>query len=211
MPVSRHLTTRRGFVAALGFGAVSVYGAWAAYDAAPLPFSGHAGHDPAPGGGDHAGHDPAPMTAGEFRTNHAAFVARYRQPDGSVAPGIAPPMAMTMDHGGHHDEHHGDHSGHSGHAGAADGDVYLLARRWGYDPDVLRLRVGVPYRVRMMSDDIPHGASIQMGAGSRIIRLAPEMVSVQTLTFTAPGEYLVYCTLYCGQGHDAMFGRIVVA
>ena len=36
------------------------------------------------------------MTAGEFRAAHDAFVTRFRQPDGSVAPGAAPPMAMAM-------------------------------------------------------------------------------------------------------------------
>ena len=32
-----HLTTRRGFVAALGFGGVSLYGLWVGYGAAPGP------------------------------------------------------------------------------------------------------------------------------------------------------------------------------
>lgn len=31
-----HFTTRRGFIAATGFGVVSLYGLWAAYGAAPL-------------------------------------------------------------------------------------------------------------------------------------------------------------------------------
>ena len=192
MPEQRHFTTRRGFVAALGFGAVSVYGAWAVYGAAPLPFAGSAA-TPA-GAGGHGGHGSGPLTPDAFRAAHEAFVSRFRQPDGSVAPGVMPPDP------------------HAGHGGApAETEVYLLARRWGYDPEVLRLRVGVPYRFRMLSDDIPHGASILMGGGSRIIRLRPDVVTEQVLTFTAPGEYLVYCTVYCGAGHDAMSGRIIVA
>ena len=219
MPEQRHFTTRRGFVAALGFGAVSVYGAWALYGAAPLPFGAAA----APGGG-HAGHGAEPLTPDDFLSNHEAFLARYRQPDGSVAPGVAAPdphaghdmaghdmssHAMPASSGDDHAGHGGDV--HAGHGGAAATDVYLLARRWGYDPDVLRLKVGAPYRFRMLSEDIPHGASIQMGAGARIIRLRPDVVTEQMLTFTAPGTYLVYCTVYCGSGHDAMSGRIIVA
>ena len=35
----RHPTTRRGFIAALGFGGVSLYALWAAYGAAPGPLA----------------------------------------------------------------------------------------------------------------------------------------------------------------------------
>ena len=39
MNSSRHLTTRRGFVATLGFGGVSLYGLWVGYGAAPDPLA----------------------------------------------------------------------------------------------------------------------------------------------------------------------------
>ena len=83
--------------------------------------------------------------------------------------------------------------------------------QFSYSPDLLRLKAGVPYRFRMLADDITYGASIQLGAASRIIRLRPNVVTEQMLTFSQPGEYLVYCTVYCGPAHDAMQGRIVVA
>jgi len=35
----QHLTTRRVFITTLGFGGVALYGAWAAYGAAPFPSS----------------------------------------------------------------------------------------------------------------------------------------------------------------------------
>lgn len=225
MPDPRHITTRRGFIAALGFGAVSLYGAWAAYGAAPLPFGGrkeaadpHAGdaHGGGHGGHEtsaaepqgHAGHGGSAMAPEEFRFEHDAFLGQFRQDDGSVDPHA---MDGMHDHGGHSY----DADAHAGHgapgAKAAPIDIYLLARKWGYDPEVLRLKAGVAYRFRMMADDITHGASIQLGAASRIIRLRPNVVTEQTITFTKPGEYLVYCTVYCGQAHDAMQGRIVVA
>ena len=81
---------------------------------------------------------------------------------------------------------------------------------WGYNPDVLRLRTGVRYRLRMMADDITHGASLQFGAASRIIRLRPDVVGEQIVTFTKPGTVLIYCTVYCGPGHDRMQGKIIV-
>jgi len=41
MSQERHFTTRRGFVAAMGFGGLGLYVTWAAYGASPLPFSLH--------------------------------------------------------------------------------------------------------------------------------------------------------------------------
>jgi heme/copper-type cytochrome/quinol oxidase subunit 2 len=104
----------------------------------------------------------------------------------------------------------------AGHAEAATPtvapvDVYLAAYQWGFDPDVLRLDAGRPYRFRMMALDASHGASIHLGPGSRINRLRPGQLAEQVMTFTEPGEYLVYCTIYCGIGHDRMFGKIVVS
>ncbi|AWJ86247.1 hypothetical protein TSH58p_22240 (plasmid) [Azospirillum sp. TSH58] len=216
----RHFTTRRGFIAGLGFGAVSLYGAWAAYGAAPLPFGGHkeaAAPEPDAHGGGHGGHGAAEapaeggghgghgalagMAPEEFRFEHDYFVQRYTQKDGSVNP------HASEDTHSHAAEGH-DH-GHD--AGGEPVDVYLMAQKFSYSPDMLRLKAGQAYRFRMMADDITHGASIQLGAASRIIRLRPNTVTAQVITFTKPGEYLVYCTVYCGQAHDAMQGRIVVA
>ncbi|MFC5359428.1 hypothetical protein [Azospirillum himalayense] len=212
----RHFTTRRGFIAGLGFGAVSLYGAWAAYGAAPLPFGGHkdtaapepdahrghgAAEAPAEAGG-HGGHGAsAGMAPEEFRFEHDYFVQRYTQEGGSVNPHVS---EATHSHATEGHDH-----GHD--AGGEPVDVYLMAQKFSYSPDTLRLKAGQAYRFRMMADDITHGASIQLGAASRIIRLRPNTVTEQVITFTRPGEYLVYCTVYCGQAHDAMQGRIVVA
>lgn len=252
----QHLTTRRGFIATLGFGGVGLYGAWAAYGAAPLPFASSS--EPAPaaaahGGGHGGGGGMAPE---EFMRRHDDFLARFKAADGSVVPrtgepepaatpatpqmpagdhaghGASPASAMphaagtAMDHGAPAaPDVHGGHaapahaaSGHGGeeaaHADAEAGeatDVYLLAYRFGFAPDDLRLEAGRPYRFRMMASDVTHGASLKVGVGSRIIRLRPNVVSEQTITFKRPGPVLVYCTVYCGPAHDAMKGRILVA
>lgn len=133
------------------------------------------------------------------------------------APSAADKTAKAqtpMDHGGAQGGH-GEAPPAAGateaHAEAAPTDVYLMAYQWGYQPAVLRLQANVPYRFRMMALDTTHGASFQLGAGSRIIRLRPGAVAEQTFTFTKPGEYLLYCTVYCGMGHDRMQGKIIVA
>jgi heme/copper-type cytochrome/quinol oxidase subunit 2 len=185
MTGNSHFTTRRGFVAAAGFGLVSLYLVWAGYGAAPLGFGGHAEEAEA-GHGHGGGHDDAAHVPSreEFRKLAEAFAEQHKQADGSVAP----PSVKE-----------------------APTDVYVMAMQWGYLPAVLRLEPGVRYRFRMMAMDIAHGASIQLGTGARIIRLRPGVMVEQEMTFAKAGEHLVYCTVYCGLPHDRMQGRIVVA
>ena len=233
MSSRQSLTTRRSFIAALGFGGVSLYALWAGYGAAPGPLALLGltdDHHEGAGAGGHGGHAEAAGSsrADEFRRLAAEFVERYRMPDGSVYPRrlASEPMPST-DHSAHAkpaaaatDQHaHGRDSGQKPSvatpaAGAqAEGgavDVYLLAEKWSYEPSALRLDAGVPYRFRMMASDVSHGASIQFGRGSRMIRLRPNTVTEIEATFDKPGRYLVYCTVYCGQAHDVMQARIEV-
>ena len=214
----RHLTTRRGAIAAMGFGGVTLYGLWAAYGVAPGPLAlfGHAAehspgadHGAAPGIG-HAGHGAAPdgPTADDFRRLVGTFIGRYGQPDGSVHARREPLPAMPGD----------GHAGHAVHAAptsevpgeAEPVEAFLLAEKWFYEPARLRLDVGETYRLRMMATDVSHGASIQFGQGGRMIRLRPNREATLLLTFTQPGSFLVYCTVYCGQAHDFMQSRIEV-
>ena len=175
------LSTRRGFIAASGFGLVSLYLVWAGYGAAPLGFGAHDGHDARKESGCHGGHAGEAGGPGrdEFRKLADAFIDQSRLADGSVQPRAS--------------------------------EVYLMAMQWAYLPGVLRLQTGVPYRFRMMAMDSTHGAAIALGSGSRIIRLRPGVLVEQELTFKRPGEYLVYCTVYCGLPHDRMQGKIIVA
>lgn len=296
MSNERHFTTRRGFVGAMGFGALGLYATWAAYGASPLPFSSAASSVPSgPGGGHGGGHDGpavadapngARMTPAEFEKRHAEFVRTHRQADGSVRPAGAAAnhdAASTgapadhggparTDHGGHSTSPTSDHAGHDasmsmshadhgpaapmahdGHSPAAaakhDGhapvavagttaasvghethgdhpapaassppdhadtpiEVYLTAGRFAFEPDDLRLEKGRTYRFHMMATDVAHGASIAFGSASRIVRLRPDTVTTLDLTFREAGRRLVYCTVYCGPGHDVMHASITVA
>lgn len=226
-PEHRTLTTRRGFIAAASLGAVSLYGLWAAYGAAPFPFFGSGGHDAGHGSAPepktetagHGEHGPAHgPTSDEFRREVEEFIARNRQADGSVQVDPAVP------HGASAPTAHADSGGHGqGHgtpaattAAAITGPpdpaaVFLMAQQWSFEPALLRLRVNAPYRFRMMAVDSSHGASLQLGKGGLIIRLRRASLVERTLTFTRPGAYLVYCTVYCGIGHDRMSSTIIVA
>jgi cytochrome c oxidase subunit II len=131
-------------------------------------------------------------------------------------------MHGADDHGhemaGDHDAGAADHDhdmaageAHGEHAHADAIDVYLMVYKWGYAPSVLRLEANVPYRFHMMAVDSSHGASIHMGRASRMIRLPAKRLVQMEMEFKRPGEYLVYCTVYCGIAHDQMHGRIIVS
>jgi cytochrome c oxidase subunit II len=235
----RPITTRRGFIAGASLGALSLYGLWVAYGTAPFGIDisdteqtgsahdgGHgAGHDPQSAPSGHAGHGAAAgPSPEEFQREAEEFIARHRLPDGSVQPDSGPDAAPggAMPGHAHESSPHEQMPGHGitetpAHSAAppqiagAPLDVYLLAQKWSFDPSVLRLKADNPYRLRMMAIDVSHGASIQLGRASQIIRLRPGIVVDRFVTFTRPGEYLIYCTVYCGPGHDRMSAKLIVA
>lgn len=222
MKPDKHFTTRRGFIATLGFGGVSLYGLWAAYGAAPNPFAFLRNAETSAADADPMaamameGHGGMASTSNveAFRTELADFVARFSEPDGSVYPRpVANPEAMSgmnMDGMEMASDVEAAHT-EPDHAGMdTPVEVLMLAERFYFDPSDIRLEVDRPYRFRMLAADVTHGASIQFGEGARMIRLGPGVVTELQMTFTRPGSFLVYCTSYCGPGHDGMQARITV-
>jgi plastocyanin len=216
-PEPGSMTTRRSFVAAASLGAVSLYGLWAGLGAAPLRFWERG--EPSGKSMDMAGHGSAqgPMPD-EFRQMTEEFLARHLQPDGSIlveserAAQSMAGMTMTSDSQGSTHAMPGMTDESMVHGGeAAPLDVFMLAQQWSFDPPELRLRTGIPYRFKMMAVDAAHGASLQLGPGSHIIRLPKDVLVERQMVFTEPGEYLLYCTMYCGEGHQFMNGKIHVA
>lgn len=217
MTQSRSLSTRRGFIAAAGFSVLGLYGAWAYYGAAPLSiFGSGSGADDGGHGGGHSGGDGG-LSPEAFERLTEEFIANFRREDGTVQP-----LAAMSDMPEHDMSQHMDHASENkptaqatptedAHAAQGAVDVYLMARKWSYAPDRLQLEAGQPYRFRMMAMDGAHGAAIHLGNASRVIRLPKHALVETTLTFAKPGVYPVYCTVFCGAGHDRMAGRILVA
>jgi cytochrome c oxidase subunit II len=87
------------------------------------------------------------------------------------------------------------------------GEAYLAAQSFVWRP-VLQLTRGVTTRIYLSSVDVQHGLSIQpMNLNFQAL---PGYVYVLHLTPTESGEFSVICNEYCGLGHHAMAGRIVV-
>jgi cytochrome c oxidase subunit II len=228
-----HLTTRRGFIAAVGLGGTALYGLWVGYGAAPGPLalfgathaddpSGIASHDA------HAAPQPDTLTPEDFETRVQEFIQRFGEDDGSVRPRLVASghdTAPDQAHAGHTPQTQADHGDHGGHGAAAHGDhsdatpnadstapidVWLQAGQFFFAPWHLRLATHQPYRFRMMATDVAHGASVQFGRGGRMIRLRPGQLVETEMRFSKAGDYLIYCTVYCGAAHDTMQARLSV-
>ncbi len=134
--------------------------------------------------------------------------------EGHNATEAGGPESEAMSELGAHAVADADHdeaeAGRGEHAAEGPIDVYLMAMQFSYVPQVLRLEQGVPYRLRMMSTDVNHGASIHTGFAGHIMRRPAKTLVEMVMTFERPGEYMIYCTVYCGDGHDLMKGKIIV-
>jgi len=89
----------------------------------------------------------------------------------------------------------------------AGGDAYLMARMWQWYP-ALRLRAGETYRLHLSSLDLQHGFSLQ--PLNMNFQVLPGYDHVLTITPTSKGEFTIVCNEFCGAGHHAMSGKIIV-
>lgn len=89
----------------------------------------------------------------------------------------------------------------------ADGEIYMVAKAFAWEP-ILKLTKGETARIYLSSYDVQHGMSIQ--PLNINFQALPGYVYVIELTPNETGEFPVICNEYCGLGHHAMAGRIIV-
>lgn len=87
-------------------------------------------------------------------------------------------------------------------------DVYLIARKWQFQPNEIHLPENAVATFYVATPDIVHGFKV-IDTNINIMVL-PGEISRVTQRFGAAREHLIVCHEYCGTGHQAMFGRIVV-
>jgi cytochrome c oxidase subunit 2 len=95
-------------------------------------------------------------------------------------------------------------------APGADGtlEVQMVAAMFSFTPNEVRAPAGRPIRFRLTSADVIHGFMIS-GTNANAM-LVPGYVTQFTTVFSKPGDYLIVCHEFCGNGHHMMFGRIIV-
>lgn len=87
-------------------------------------------------------------------------------------------------------------------------DAYIRAQIWAFVPNEIRIPAGSRVTFYLTSPDAQHGFMIERTNIN--VMVLPGQVSKITARFEDPGEYRFFCHEYCGLGHHAMFGKVVV-
>lgn len=87
--------------------------------------------------------------------------------------------------------------------------IEVEAYQFGWEPNPIRVTNGTPVRLKMTSRDVAHGIGIPAFGVSKRIPGNGETVTVE-FTPDKTGTYNFICNVYCGSGHSAMTGRLIV-
>ena len=88
--------------------------------------------------------------------------------------------------------------------------IDVVARRFAFEPARIEVTEGERIRLVVTSADGVHGIGIKE---FRIEKTVPRGGTPVTIDFvaSAPGEFPVLCSEYCGNGHEEMKGMLVVS
>jgi len=87
-------------------------------------------------------------------------------------------------------------------------EVYMVAKAWAFDPASITVPVGATVTFYVTSVDVQHGFKLRDTNVN--LQIVPGHVSKLSTTFDRAGEFPFICTEFCGLGHSAMFGSLVV-
>jgi cytochrome c oxidase subunit 2 len=86
-------------------------------------------------------------------------------------------------------------------------DIYLLGRMWAWEP-VLRLHKGAQYTLHLSSLDLNHGFSLT--PVNLNFQVVPGYDYGLRVVPNEAGDFRIVCNEFCGIGHHAMVGRVIV-
>lgn len=86
--------------------------------------------------------------------------------------------------------------------------VTMAALMFAFMPAEVRVPAGRPVHFRITSMDVTHGFEVAGTNANTMVM--PGYISAFTMTFDRPGEHLVVCNEYCGNGHHAMQAKVIV-
>lgn len=92
-------------------------------------------------------------------------------------------------------------------------DVYIGAQTFRWDGLPVVLEAGREYDIHLGSYDVQHGFSIrpEETLSQQInLQMLPGYEWIVPMEFDDPGTYRVLCNEFCGNGHEAMQGTLIV-
>src|SRR5713226_6726922 len=87
-------------------------------------------------------------------------------------------------------------------------EIKVTARRFEFDPRTITVQKDQPVRLVITSADVDHGFAIKEFNVS--VKIAAKKTKIVEFTPDRAGRFRFYCTVYCGDGHEDMFGELVV-
>jgi cytochrome c oxidase subunit II len=87
-------------------------------------------------------------------------------------------------------------------------EIKLAASKFEYTPDTVKVKVGQPVTLVLTSFDRIHGFKMpEFGIRTDIV---PDQETRVTLTPQKVGNFVFFCDVFCGDGHEDMSGTLVV-
>lgn len=87
-------------------------------------------------------------------------------------------------------------------------EAVVIAQAWAFTPAEIRVPAGSRVDFIVTTIDVLHGFAIEDALVNGMV--LPGQVTRISYTFEEPREHLIICHEYCGFGHHAMFGRVIV-
>ena len=87
--------------------------------------------------------------------------------------------------------------------------IDVVASRYEFTPATISAMQGDTVRLRLRSADTAHGIGIKAFGVKALIPSSGEVVTVEFVAEHA-GTFAITCSEYCGTGHSAMKGRLLV-
>ena len=86
--------------------------------------------------------------------------------------------------------------------------VRIAAKRFEFVPSEIHLKAGAPAVIELTSLDVRHGFEVSdLHVDTEIEPGRPTFIR---FTPERPGAYPFHCSVFCGEGHESMGGRIIV-
>lgn len=91
--------------------------------------------------------------------------------------------------------------------GKTERTIHIGVRQWSWDPKTITAKQGELVRLIVHNADVKHGLVIpDLGVNQDI----PPEGAVVEFTANKIGTFEFFCSIYCGEGHMEMRGKIVV-
>jgi cytochrome c oxidase subunit 2 len=86
--------------------------------------------------------------------------------------------------------------------------IKITAKKFEYSPSSIKIKKGIPVILELTSLDRLHGFNCpKLGVRTNI---EPGKVSRVRILAQKAGVYEFHCDIFCGDGHEDMYGKIIV-